>query len=223
MRTFLSNGVWLFCSLAFSPLRFFNIVQVRYECSDAANIKNPVIIASNHRSPLDPLFIGIALFPKLTHRVLPVTAYVAPLHRLQHPGQRIAKAVGFVQAVYFVFDVVRIPEEVTFSAKLAPLIDAVNAGKSALIFPEGRACTKTHVQPFKPGVAELHRVTGAPILPCAVHYYKKGLFSRVSVSFGSPVHIAESVFECGDLATVAEEIRRAVDEQYRNLYNAPRN
>jgi 1-acyl-sn-glycerol-3-phosphate acyltransferase len=206
--------MWYFWGLFFVPFKIFKIIKMDYNTNYFKSLQTPMIIASNHRNSIDPLTIGIAIFPKLTLKLLPLAPYAAPLHRLQRPGQKIAKAIGFIQAVYYLFNIVYIPEGVSFSKKLAPLVNAVKAGETILIFPEGRSYTEDIPRTFKNGVAALHTITNAPIIPCAVHYYKKGLIPHATVSFGAPFSVSTSEREKTD-EEIAEIIRKAVARQYK--------
>jgi 1-acyl-sn-glycerol-3-phosphate acyltransferase len=210
----IANSMWLLWGLLFSPLRWLGIVHLTHHQPDHTHLTAPVIIAANHRHPVDPLTIGIALFPALTRKLLPLAPYAAPLHRLQRPGQRIARYIGFLPLVYFVFNVVRIPESVSFHEKLAPLLAALKAKESVLIFPEGRSYTTPTTQPFKPGVGALHLYSQASVIPCALHYHKQGWRRWVVVAIGAPFHVAHTDTST-DVETVAEHIRQAVEEQYQ--------
>lgn len=214
VKRLITNTMWFFWGLFFSPLKIFKIIKMDYNPDDFKSLNSSAIIASNHRNSIDPLTIGIAIFPKLTLQLLPLAPYAAPLHRLQRPGQKIAKSIGFIQAVYYLFNVVYIPEAVSFSKKLAPLVNASKAGETVLIFPEGRGNTDDTPRPFKKGVAALHARTNAPIIPCAVHYYKKGWLPCAVVSFGAPFSVPILEVEQTD-EEIAEIIRRAVAAQYK--------
>ncbi|MEZ4200501.1 MAG: lysophospholipid acyltransferase family protein [Candidatus Paceibacterota bacterium] len=131
------------------------------------------------------------------------------------PGQRLARKLGFFQVVYFIFNVVRIPDNTSFEEKLAPLVSVVKKGHTVLIFPEGKSVREDHVQPFKRGIAELYRQTRVPVVPCTVHYKKGWALPRAVVTFGAPLHVPNIILEKGDLEEIAEYLRRVVDDQYQ--------
>jgi len=207
-------AMWLFWGLLFFPLKMTGLIKLCYTPKDFKSFTGPAIIASNHRHPIDPLTIGIAIFPKLTFKLLPLAPYAAPLHRLQRPGQKVAKIIGFIQAVYYLFNVIKIPEAVSFDEKLTPLKNALKNSETVLIFPEGRSYTEDSPRPFKNGVASLHLTTNTQIIPCAIHYYKKGWLRCAVVSFGAPFFVTASTGK-NDLIKTAETIRQSVTKQYQ--------
>lgn len=216
IRRFISNCMWMWWGFFFLPLKLFGAVKCIHNQKNTSLLHRPVIIASNHRNIFDPLFIGVAIFPFITLRILPLTVYAAPLNRLaNHPIQKISKRIGFFQSAYFLFNVVRIPEQGTLFEKIQPLANAIHHRESVLIFPEGRCLSEGNTRPFKQGVAELHKQSQAPIIPCAVHYYKKRFFWRVVICFGEAISIPHSTYKNTGLDGAAEEIRRSVEEQYQ--------
>lgn len=216
LQRWIANTMWLFWGLVFSPLKLLQIIKFDYLPHDFNTLQTPVIIASNHRHPLDPLIIGIAMFPFMTVRLLPFAPYGAALHRLTRPGQRIAKSIGFIQAVYYLFNVVRIPAEGSLSEKLSPLLSALTAGESVLIFPEGRSYAEDNLRPFKNGVAALHTRSNIPVVPCAINYYKWGWFPCAVVSFGAPSFI-NTTSSNQTLEEIAETVRQTVCHQYQKI------
>ena len=216
LRQFVSSCTSLGLGLCFSPLKLFGLVVAHFERKDTFKLGTPAIFASNHRNAFDPFYIVVAFFPFITFKFMPFAAYAAPLHRLQQrPMQRISKKIGLFQAVYFFFNVVQIPEKGTLTDKIMPLVMAVRGGESALIFPEGRSVSHGDTRPFKNGVAKLYMETKAPIIPCAIYYYKKRFLKRTIICIGEAVTIPDSIYQDGGLEAVAEEIRRLVDVQYR--------
>ena len=213
LRQRLAQAMWLFWGLLFCPLKWLGVVKLCADHKQLQQLQKPFIIVSNHRHPLDPLILLIAFFPTLTRQLLPITHYVAALHRLQRPIQKIAKAMGLIQFVYYIFNVVIIPEQKTFAQKVAPLSAALAAGNSVIIFPEGRANNEDFPRLFKNGVAALHRNTDISIIPCGINYCRKGFFVRAVVSIGTPLTIPSKSDQ--PVEQVAELIRQAVTQECR--------
>jgi 1-acyl-sn-glycerol-3-phosphate acyltransferase len=65
--------------------------------------------------------------------------------------------------------------------------NALKAGNALLVFVEGHRSKDGKTQEGKAGAALLSRLTGAPILPCAIVCGKRQLFSRMKINFGEPI------------------------------------
>jgi acyl-[acyl-carrier-protein]-phospholipid O-acyltransferase/long-chain-fatty-acid--[acyl-carrier-protein] ligase len=88
---------------------------------------------------------------------------------------------------------------------------AVQAGELVCIFPEGGISRSGQLQRFKPGVLEIHRGTGAPIIPVYLDELWGSIFSfrggkffwkwptthprRVSIWFGKPIEEPRDIHE----------------------------
>jgi 1-acyl-sn-glycerol-3-phosphate acyltransferase len=150
----------------------------------------PVIIASNHSSALDVLFLWGALRRRAMAIAMaevwtwPVAGWLA-----RHTGQ---------------IPVVRRDSESGQSA-LAKAEHILRHGGVLLIYPEGRIVVPGETEPYKPGVAKLALATGVPIIPVGTTGIDKVLplrrargdgpaFDRtqqVTVRFGQPIDPAE--------------------------------
>jgi acyl-[acyl-carrier-protein]-phospholipid O-acyltransferase/long-chain-fatty-acid--[acyl-carrier-protein] ligase len=109
---------------------------------------------------------------------------------------------------------------------------AVQAGDLVCIFPEGGISRSGQLQKFKPGILEIQRGTGAPIIPVYLDELWGSIFSfrggkffwkwptthprRVSIWFGKPIHdpadihvIRQAVQDLGADAVAGRKTRRA--------------
>ena len=89
--------------------------------------------------------------------------------------------------------------------------EALNAGELVCIFPEGGISRSGQLQRFKPGVIEIQRGTGAPIIPVYLDELWGSIFSfrggkffwkwptthprRVSIWFGKPIYDPQDIHE----------------------------
>ena len=91
--------------------------------------------------------------------------------------------------------------------------EALAAGELVCIFPEGGISRSGQLQRFKPGVLEIQRDTGAPIIPVwldeiwgSIFSFRGGKFfwkwpqpepRRVSIWFGKPIYNPPDIHRCG--------------------------
>jgi glycerol-3-phosphate dehydrogenase (NAD(P)+) len=144
--------IYLLARLAMTP---FFLVYFRYRRAgkDHGRLKGGLIVASNHRSFLDPFAIG-GILP--WHRPL---NYVAKIELFQNPVQ--AWLISRLGA----FPIIR-GESDEESMETARQI--VERGGTVCIFPEGTRIRSGSLAPPKRGVGRLALETGAPVLPTAV-------------------------------------------------------
>ncbi len=137
-----------------------------------------LIIASNHASYFDPVFVGIG-----THRVL---SYMA--------RESLFKNFLFGRLIRLVntFPVKRDTQDI---AAMRHALLRLKAGKALLIFPEGRRSTDGNLQKAKAGISFLTHTAGVPVVPVYVGGSFKVLpkgrsfikLAPVSVRFGAPL------------------------------------
>jgi long-chain acyl-CoA synthetase len=165
----------------------------------------PVIVAVNHLSDIDPAIIAAAL-PR------------PALARIRWSGERsrlfVSRIGRFLARAARIFPV----DERQPATTLAYAREALRRGECLVWFPESWRSPDGTIQRFLPGVGELVRTTGAPVVPARI----VGTFEAmprtarlprphpVRVAFGPPIP-AERLAEGGaGAAEIAERIRQAV-------------
>jgi 1-acyl-sn-glycerol-3-phosphate acyltransferase len=155
-----------------------------------------VLLASNHASHLDPMLLGIFL-PQPCHYVARQT-----LGRIPLVG-RWMRAVG----------VLFIDRKAPGRVALGRAIDALRAGKTVGMFPEGTRSPDGRLQPFHNGVLLLLKKSDATVVPVGI----RGSFSafpkgavlprprRCTVHYGRPRSAAE-VLAPGGLDALASSV-----------------
>ena len=158
----------------------------------------------NHASNVEPpiLYMALAaLHPRL--RIL----YKAQIHKLPVLGRAFDMA-GFVP-------IERRSARRSMQA-LLQAAQAVRAGSSFLVFPEGTRSRTGELLPFKPGVFQIAARAGAPLVPVAIQGTREAMRKgsplvrpvTVSVRIGAPI---ESAGADGESALI-ERTRAAVAE-----------
>ncbi|MEK7481772.1 MAG: lysophospholipid acyltransferase family protein [Patescibacteria group bacterium] len=124
---------------------------------DLKNIKGPIIVASNHKSRIDPLLIGLA-FP-LFNKIYPIRFMTADGYlKIPILGQFIKLMGGFP-----VFK----KQGIEKSLKLP--LEILASGGAIGIFPEGKMVKDENSESgAKIGVAVLALKSQSPILPIAI-------------------------------------------------------
>jgi len=137
-----------------------------------------ILLAANHASFLDPLFIGTAC-PRQVR-------FMARDSLFRRPG------LGGLIAAVGAFPVKRDGVSVDAFRKALELLDA---GRVVLVFPEGTRSYDGSVGPFKTGISMLAERAGVPVVPVAVagswRAWPRNRAlprpARVRVSFGEPI------------------------------------
>ncbi len=141
--------------------------------SEKVPLEGPVIIASNHRSYLDPPLLGVSIRREIHFLAKSELFSFKPFARLittlnAHPVRRGMKDTAAVNE----------------------MIGLLERGEAVVIFPEGTR-RKDEMEPLKikSGVARLAQATGAPILTVHIRGSRKKLrailrIDPVRVKFG---------------------------------------
>ncbi|WP_240771685.1 1-acyl-sn-glycerol-3-phosphate acyltransferase [Nocardia sp. CS682] len=189
----LGKRAWVTTKLVRRVLRtlaWSKFVRVTVLGRDAVPKTGPVIVASNHISMLDAVFLWGALRRRAVAIAMaelwswPVVGWL--VRRLgQIPVQRRDSASGQVA--------------------LSQAEQILRHGGVLLIYPEGRLVAADEQEPYKPGVAKLALATGVPIIPVGTTGTDRVLplrrtrgtgpafdrRQRVTISFGAPVDPAD--------------------------------
>lgn len=161
---------------------FTRLCRAEYRGRENIPLEGPVIIATNHRSHVDPPFIG-----SLTSRHLCFVAK-SELHRIPVLGT-IIRSVNAMS--------VRRGEADLAAVKLASKV--LQAGHPVVIFPEGTRSPTTRLLQPELGLAMLALRTKAPIVPVAINGTEKVMSRRLpfplprkfTVTAGPPITFPE--------------------------------
>jgi 1-acyl-sn-glycerol-3-phosphate acyltransferase len=167
----------------------------------------PVILAPNHFSFMDHFFLGAALRRKVR--------FMAKSQLFKPPAQWVYTHGG-------VFPVRRgFRDEEAFVTARAIL---GRDGCMAMYCEGGRSRTGTLSERPKPGIGRLALLSGAPIVPVAIHgssrvrNWKRGQFPQITVQYGDPIRFEEVDEPTRDQQqSVAEEIFGEVKGLYQGL------
>lgn len=145
--------------------------KVEYEGLENLRRQGGFIIAPNHVTEFDPLFIAMAS-KRLFH-------YIAKYELFQNPVMN--KAITHLNG----FPIVRGRGDMT---AVNYAIELVRRGEVLCIFPEGTRSPDSEPKEAKSGVGLIARKTGADVIPAAIYMEnkdKKG--SKVIIKFGKPI------------------------------------
>ncbi|WP_026119762.1 lysophospholipid acyltransferase family protein [Nocardiopsis ganjiahuensis] len=160
----------------------------RVEGAHHVPAQGPVILAANHLSIIDPLFIGVAC-PRPV-RFIAKKELFDESTLVKRMVSRTLRALGPVS-------VDRRPGQSSQEA-MDNSVEVINGGEVFGIFPEGTRSPDGHLYKGQTGLAWLALSTGAPVVPVALTGTGRILppgrkipsFNRVGVSFGEPVDLS---------------------------------
>lgn len=179
-------------------------VKIRIHGAENIQVGRAAVYAFNHSSNLEPPIAFVALkqlFPKL--HVL----YKAELRKLPVLVW-VFDAAGFVP-------VQRQNREQSMPA-VDRAVDALRAGGSFLIFPEGTRSRTGELLPFKKGGVIMALRAEAPVVPCAIVGAREAMHRgspwihpvTVNVTFCPPIETKGRSFS--DRDQLVEEVRSAI-------------
>ena len=149
--------------------------KVEFEGLENLDRKGGFIIAPNHVSEFDPLFIAMAS-KRLFH-------YIAKYELFENPV--LNKAMTYFNA----FPIVRGKGDMV---AINYAIELVRRGEVLCIFPEGTRSEDGTPQKAKSGVGYIARYTGADIIPASIYMENKDKSgSKVIVKFGKAIKNSE--------------------------------
>lgn len=190
-----------------SGLTLCQAYRLTCEGGDHLPPKGPAIIASNHKSNLDPFFVG---------------------HAFRRPVRYFAKAELFGNSAlrWAVTELGAIPvgRGVGDRQALQTALDALARGDAMIIYPEGHRMRDDSVHEFLPGVGMLALRSGAPVVPVALRGSGELLrdgrpgFPVVRLKAGPPVDLSGLEGKKSAMyAQAADRIRRAVEALYDTI------
>ena len=182
----------------------------RLSCEGAEHLPahGAALIASNHKSELDPFFVG---------------------HAFPRPVRYFAKSELFGNAAlrWAVTELGAIPVRRGESdrAALEAALDSLARGEALIIYPEGHRMSDDAVHEFLPGVGMLALRSGAPVVPVGLRGSGDPVFGGgrpglpvVRLKAGPPVDLSGLAGKKSEMyAQAADRIRAAVEALYESL------
>lgn len=159
--------------------------------------RGPVLLAVNHQSDIDPLFVALALGRPL-HFMTEAEKFRLPVL------PPIIRRLGACP----------IERGQADRAGLRTALDLLEAGEAVVVFPEGNPFANLH--PFHPGVALLALRGRVPVTPTVItgaeHLRPWGWVTRptVQVAVGKPLEFTGLTTTKGSYQQVTRHIQRAV-------------
>lgn len=171
--------------MVLAPCRLYGRCAFRWRANRRCSFPRtgPGIILSNHRSPLDPVLLGIEIA------------------RDRNVGFLMAREYYEKPVLHWIcVSVQSIPVERDGSdmASARAALRRVLAGELLGVFPEGRINTGTDLLPANPGIAWLALRSKVPVYPIFIHKAPQGrnmiepfyTFNKVRVTYGDPVDLS---------------------------------
>lgn len=154
---------------------FFLFFRVRFEGLENIPESGNFILCSNHRSNLDPFFLGV----KIEKRV----NYMAKSELFKNK---------FFAKIFLKLGAFPVYRGTGDMKAIEKAVDIINSGEVLAIFPEGTR-SKDGI-PLKPksGISLIAAKTKADILPAAIFFRGKlGLFKKITVRYGKIIKYEE--------------------------------
>ena len=191
-----------FYDFALSVLRLFCKVFFKYEVIGIENVplEGNVIIAANHKSNLDPIFVASSM---TTREV----AAIAKKELFDH------KVLGFILKK---LNTIPIDRENTGIATVKQILRAIKDGYVLGLFPEGTRVKGKEFGQAKAGLSLFASKGKANVVPISVISSYK-LFSRVKIYIGEPIDMSQYFrvkLTNEDHERISEEIMQVIIENY---------
>jgi 1-acyl-sn-glycerol-3-phosphate acyltransferase len=160
-------------------LMFATYFRWRYFNPERVPLSGPVILASNHASFLDPPLVGAALSRPLN--------YMARDTLFRFPG------IGWLLRQW---QAVPVDREGGGAAGLRKILEALDADRAVIVFPEGTRTRDGQLQHARSGIGLMVLKSKAPVIPVRVFgtfdaYGRTARFPkpcRVAVKYGKPLY-----------------------------------
>jgi 1-acyl-sn-glycerol-3-phosphate acyltransferase len=174
----------------------------------------PLILASNHVSYLDPIFLGVSLPRKAN--------YMAKEEIFTNPP--ISWFLGKLQAY-------PVSRNRVNSSSIRRALDLLKKGRVLLLFPEGTRGDGRTLQKAKPGIAIIGEKSGAPMVPVFLQGPEKVLprgsrrirLHKVTVHIGAPIIPQPSSrpweSKRQDHASLVDQVMARIEAMKRNVEN----
>lgn len=191
-----------FYDFALSVLRLFCKVFFKYEVIGIENVplEGNVIIAANHKSNLDPIFVASSM---TTREV----AAIAKKELFDH------KVLGFILKK---LNTIPIDRENTGIATVKQILRAIKDGYVLGLFPEGTRVKGKEFGQAKAGLSLFASKGKANVVPISVISSYK-LLSRVKIYIGEPIDMSQyfrAKLTNEDHERISEEIMQVIIKNY---------
>lgn len=191
-----------FYDFALSVLRLFCKVFFKYEVIGIENVplEGNVIIAANHKSNLDPIFVASSM---TTREV----AAIAKKELFDH------KVLGFILKK---LNTIPIDRENTGIATVKQILRAIKDGYVLGLFPEGTRVKGKEFGQAKAGLSLFASKGKANVVPISVISSYK-LFSRVKIYIGEPIDMSQyfrAKLTNEDHERISEEVMQVIIKNY---------
>ena len=191
-----------FYDFALSVLRLFCKVFFKYEVIGIENVplEGNVIIAANHKSNLDPIFVASSM---TTREV----AAVAKKELFDH------KILGFILKK---LNTIPIDRENTGISTVKQILRAIKDGYVLGLFPEGTRVKEKEFGQAKAGLSLFASKGKANVVPISVISTYK-LFSRVKIYIGEPIDMSQyfkAKLTNEDHERISEEVMQVIIKNY---------
>lgn len=166
----------LFYSFIVVILRFLGRILYRIEIIGDENIPDGgrIIVAANHKSFLDPIFMMIAMNKR---RIIPV-------------AKKELFDVFLLKNILKKLGVIPIDRSNPSITTIKTIINEIKKENILGIFPEGTRSKKDEFLPAKPGVALFALKTKATVVPMSIVTSYR-VFSKVRIVIGNPIDMDE--------------------------------
>lgn len=159
--------------LIYIPLR----TLFRFRVNAPQNIGACQLIVTNHKSLFDSWFFGCTLPYSKFSTIAPIRFLASQSFR--HPVLNAIYSLIIYPFIYWPNGVILMPprrtnDGLTIEDKTREIIDALNLGKTVLLYAEGRVYKKEGVGKFKRGPAYIQKKTGVPILLASIRFSRRG-------------------------------------------------
>jgi len=198
------------------------IIRPKAEGTEHVPATGAAILASNHLSAADWIFMPLSLKRRVT--------FLAKAEYFTGTGVK-----GFLQRVFFAGSG-QVPIDRTDASAAEDAIRTglriLNEGKVLGIYPEGTRSPDARLYRGKTGVARMTLETGAPVIPVAMIYSSRKLpfgkkMTRVRVRFGKPLDFSRYAGLSGDRfveRSITDEIMYEImtlsGQEYVDVYGA---
>ncbi|MGZ4551132.1 MAG: lysophospholipid acyltransferase family protein [Blastococcus sp.] len=212
---------WFLKFVAIGPA-VHGIFRPKAEGTEHVPATGPAILASNHLSAADWIFMPLSLKRRVT--------FLAKAEYFTGTGVK-----GFLQRVFFAGSG-QVPIDRTDASAAEDAIRTglriLNEGKVLGIYPEGTRSPDARLYRGKTGVARMTLETGAPVIPVAMVYSSRTLpfgkkMTRVRVRFGKPLDFSRYAGLSGDRfveRSITDEIMYEImtlsGQEYVDVYGA---
>jgi glycerol-3-phosphate O-acyltransferase / dihydroxyacetone phosphate acyltransferase len=219
--------------ILYRVLRAFGRLALRWFYSDVEvdgiehlPSQGPALLASNHPNALvDALVIGCTL-----RRPVTLTAKAT---LLENPISRcLLRSVGVVPLRRASDDANRARGEALDpsrnAAAFTAVLDALQAGRAVLLFPEGKSHSAPELAPLKTGLARMalmardeRQITALPVIPIGLTFERKwDPRSRVLMHIGAPISIDELEPNADQVAVLTARVNTGLREVTLNFPSA---